>query len=443
LSLSGTFDGVTRVITGTGFGTKATAAPIVFDDFDSGSVNANWGYDYSQDDYQTVVTDVKHNGGYALEGEYAVGSGSSGCYAGAFNSYAGSGYNQYWYVSFWFRKNFTWGTAGDVKFGNYKLNRFNNNSDSTNCYVELAAGDNAKRTIEYGSGTKYWSFNRDSNIPSNTWVFLQTWWKVGDNSDGAMGFSCNSNVVFNETGLDFGARTTLDEQIYGFYNARGQSTFAGEKVWIDEMYVDKSWARVIIGDQPVYLNCTKYAMQIPSAWADTEITVTLNQGSFTGAENMYLFVVDSTGAVSDGLLITGDAGIEEGDDDNTPPSIGGFNPSNGATGVAVDTSIVFVVSDGASGIDLDSLTLSNAVSVNNVSMVSGLSTTGNKSSVTCTLDNADLGNFEQGETVTVGVNIKDLSENSVLTTWDFTTEDNTFRQNAETITLNGQTLELK
>jgi hypothetical protein len=182
-------------------------------------------------------------------------------------------------------------------------------------------------------------------------------------------------------------------------------------------------------------------VQIPTTWSATSITFTANQGTFTGTDNIWAFVVDSTGAVSPGLSVSGASG-GGGVADTTPPSVGMTTPSNGAGGVSPTTSIVFVASDEASGVDLNSLTIANNVSVNNVNMVSGLACVGNKTSVTCTLDNADLGNFQPGQTVNLGVHINDLSSNGVLYTASFTVLNNTINWGGQTFSPKGQTLTL-
>jgi hypothetical protein len=56
----------------------------------------------------------------------------------------------------------------------------------------------------------------------------------------------------------------------------------------------------MIGDAAIFSQCTHREIQIPTAWSDTEITVTFNQGSFTDYETCYLFVVDSDGTASAG-----------------------------------------------------------------------------------------------------------------------------------------------
>lgn len=71
--------------------------------------------------------------------------------------------------------------------------------------------------------------------------------------------------------------------------------------WADNIYLDTTWARVMIGDNPVFENCTLREPQIPSAWSSTSITVTINTGEFTPGKQIYFFVVDQDGNPSPGF----------------------------------------------------------------------------------------------------------------------------------------------
>ncbi|MFX0197666.1 MAG: LVIVD repeat-containing protein [Candidatus Hodarchaeota archaeon] len=66
----------------------------------------------------------------------------------------------------------------------------------------------------------------------------------------------------------------------------------------DDVYIDNSWQSVWIGDASSWDNCTHREIQIPTAWSDTSITITVNQGSFPRCEQVYLFVVDADGNVN-------------------------------------------------------------------------------------------------------------------------------------------------
>lgn len=73
--------------------------------------------------------------------------------------------------------------------------------------------------------------------------------------------------------------------------------------WVDDLYVDNTFARVEIGNNVNYDNCTHREIQIPTFWADGSITVTLNRGSFGPSDSVYLFVTNSALQTTSGYPI--------------------------------------------------------------------------------------------------------------------------------------------
>lgn len=74
----------------------------------------------------------------------------------------------------------------------------------------------------------------------------------------------------------------------------------GDAEWFfDDIYLQfGDRARVELGDTPVWETCTHREIQKPTAWTDGSISITLNYGSFTPGQTVYLFVVRDDGAVS-------------------------------------------------------------------------------------------------------------------------------------------------
>ena len=63
-------------------------------------------------------------------------------------------------------------------------------------------------------------------------------------------------------------------------------------------------ARIEIGDNPEYSNCTNLAVITPTSWSENSITATVRSGSITDGSNVYLFVIDSNGSISNGYPAT-------------------------------------------------------------------------------------------------------------------------------------------
>jgi hypothetical protein len=62
-----------------------------------------------------------------------------------------------------------------------------------------------------------------------------------------------------------------------------------------DVYVDTSWARIVLANSSSLSTATIKEMQIPSAWANGSITATVNLGKFSSGQTTYLFVFDSDG----------------------------------------------------------------------------------------------------------------------------------------------------
>lgn len=103
-------------------------------------------------------------------------------------------------------------------------------------------------------------------------------------------------------------------RMYIVHGVKANVTFpAHYRYWADNVYLDTTWARVMIGDDPVFENCTLREPQIPSSWSDNDITVTVNTGEFPSGKEVYLFVVDADGNPSSGfgpVIIGGTADID-------------------------------------------------------------------------------------------------------------------------------------
>lgn len=78
------------------------------------------------------------------------------------------------------------------------------------------------------------------------------------------------------------------------------------RVFFDDVYIaygDNARARVEMGNNATYANCTNLTICTPTSWGSSSITATVRQGSFSTGP-AYLFVVDADGVVSDGYEIT-------------------------------------------------------------------------------------------------------------------------------------------
>ena len=64
--------------------------------------------------------------------------------------------------------------------------------------------------------------------------------------------------------------------------------------YFDDVYVDNTFSRVILGDAPHYTDCRIVEPQIPIEWSDNTITITVNQGAIPhGTNYLYIFSADN------------------------------------------------------------------------------------------------------------------------------------------------------
>lgn len=75
------------------------------------------------------------------------------------------------------------------------------------------------------------------------------------------------------------------------------------KMYFDSIYVDNSFARIEIGDQPTYDSCTHREIQLASSWSDSQIEFNVNKGTLPDGQ-AYLFVIDESGTASSGYPIS-------------------------------------------------------------------------------------------------------------------------------------------
>lgn len=83
------------------------------------------------------------------------------------------------------------------------------------------------------------------------------------------------------------------------------------RVYWSELYVDNTLARIEIGNNANFEACTHREIQIPTAWSADSVSFVANHGTFADGANVWLFVVDRNGQVSDGVPVT--LGVGGGD----------------------------------------------------------------------------------------------------------------------------------
>lgn len=341
---SGTMShGQTVTITGSGFGSKSSAAPHVWDTLEDGSCDTTatvgtWG---DADGYP--------NGSLAISSSNARHANSTYCASGTFDvigetiAFAANTSSSTWYVQYWIYldSEFSWGN------NNVKLFRLWDTSNDENLRIQSYNNvDIVVENCDTGHGEFYWGacppspsggwwpvvpggtcadavFGHTCNcgeiiagsldwsyfqtdFSKGTWHLMQFEFRDGDASaaNGYLKWWVDGRLVFHHE--DITTRTTSRAKYanqIGFF--RDSTSDGSGSIFIDDAYADTTWSRVEIGNASTYATCTHREIQPPTSWADGSIAITFNQGSFSAEDTAYVYVVDSTGAVnSSGYEIT-------------------------------------------------------------------------------------------------------------------------------------------
>lgn len=326
----------TITITGSTFGTKATAAPHKWDDFETGSVGST-----VTNGWFTYSNLSGHAPQYSSERQRAPGRLTKAAY----QNYLDGNYNstlalvdqspgfRSLYFSGWFYREVGGAPSRNVK----PFSMRGGPSDSWNApsvrydqYPDQGAGQ--MMTSERSDGTCNDPRGSDSNVSAdwgvgdqlytNGWHRMEVW--INTDSGGS-----NGEYTIWHDGVESGS---IKGRVFGhdcpfpavflfsyFSTDTGSPTSWMKSFW-DEAYFDRTRARVEIGNASTWSASTHREIQIPSAWSNGSVTVTVNQGSFSAGEKAYLYVVDSNGNSSGGFPVTIGSGGGESASSPAAPS---------------------------------------------------------------------------------------------------------------------------
>lgn len=318
--VSGTLShGGTVTITGSGFGTKATAAPLVWDDASGTSMTDKWsgawpnalpGYNIG---YYAPMRGIglphSHDTRY-IAGAHAADTGANSGYdVMMYKAIKLPAFPYYIYVSWYQRADNQWTFGGD---NNFKIFDYSEGTEpyavANNwyiCYGPPHPSSNTDNGLQWtdspplanpdNNGHNSW-WGKAVNPMAGQWSKVEMTIKVSNKSDGYMNIWENGQLVMNYSGItDMYGGTDRSIAVGGYARMQGYTT---NWRYYDDVYLDTTLSRVVLADKPVLSQATIVENQIPSAWSDGSITAKVNLGKFTSGQPAYLFVVDSAGNVS-------------------------------------------------------------------------------------------------------------------------------------------------
>jgi len=223
------------------------------------------------------------------------------------------------YLSFWIR--YSWGTVqGQIKtwrimddWNEFTTHVSNFQHRDVNSYYFQRKAEDVVSTVNF------------LRYPEQSWVLVEVQAKqssgtgVADGSWEVWRSNADGTVISKPTSIanikTRGSGGQLWNQLMlGQYVADGATT-----IYYDDVYVDNSWARVVLGDKPVYADCSIREIQIPTSWSINSITLRVNKGSFSSGSTAYLYVIDENGNISNSkAVVIGSS--ETTSADTTPPN---------------------------------------------------------------------------------------------------------------------------
>lgn len=306
--VSGTLKhGSTITITGAGFGQKDPAPPIIWADFEDGKLNPSklgqmkrWSGSVEYSNFAITTENQAPHSQYSVVGVYSprihtfsfevVNPPEKGGWTRVYNfqkryyDFDHTGNQNFWML--------LPGTNGGTGFGA--------TWDSEGGRCGNGAEGYAGGVIGSYQGTPY---------TKHQWFTEEFTWQfeggTGRNLDGTRGpggtgiwdYTRNGRKVQHRENVNNGpihpTRLIADN-----YIAEQALPPEGSKVYMDDIYIDDTYARVMIGNASTLARSTVREIQIPSTWSDVSITVMLNQGGFIEFDRVYLYVIDANGDVN-------------------------------------------------------------------------------------------------------------------------------------------------
>jgi hypothetical protein len=294
-------EGNILTIAGSGFGSKPSASPLVFDNFEAGTVGAKvltskatvgqWqngaGYDVP-----VYSSEQKHAGSKSVK----LVARPNGAYSLSLNQ---NGSFPVVYMDWRVRLHYL-----DRPSRSWKPWRLYGNNDKLQANANLQCGASGMSIIHEGGDGGYWW--DDMPFGQDKWQHYQVILRASSApgvADGVVKQYIDGKLVSDHRNVVTRTTSAHWENIrVGHYWATdGVPECAGNSgadIFIDNIYIDTTWARVELGNASTYSASTKREIQIPVSWGANSIQLKVNAGSFTPGSQAYLYVTDADGVVN-------------------------------------------------------------------------------------------------------------------------------------------------
>jgi hypothetical protein len=351
----------TVTIGGSGFGSKGTAAPVVWDDASGASITDKWtgAWPNNNPTYNTIYRapqrgiNLPHNHiTRYIAGAHGEGLGANFGYAVMFfKTRSFSAYPYYSYLSWYQRADDAWVFGDDNNFKTFAFSvgttpyEMPNNwylayntplPNSRTSGASYIFGDDSNGIALHfpdANGHNQW-WDGAVNPMSGVWTKIEMEVKYTNQNDGYVKLWENGAIRVNYVGHTDGLQgNTRTEGIGGYGRMYNQPN---NWRYFADAYLDYSRARVILGNASTLANSTIREVQIPTSWSSSSVSVSANLGKFSNGQTVYLYVVDPNGTVNpQGYPVS----LGTTTPDTTPPTVAVSAPVNGATNVAATATV--------------------------------------------------------------------------------------------------------
>jgi len=303
--------GMTLQITGQLFGNKPQASPRYWADFESGIDPSDLGLLQAWDEFrgELTVENGRPRSTSSIRSDISSTSGAHGPVVLRMGS-------DRWYA--FFKRYYAFDITidqGPIGF-NLKMNRmwpeqrgsalpYGNNIRMS--YQGSEGLVNGRTTAENTQGERHRWGNSTPFIPE-AWQTDEIVYALGgvDVKNGIFDYYRNGEKAGGDSQwiMRTAERPHRYEQF--FFDQVSNGTGPGPLwVYYDEIYLDDTWARVMICTRSIWTMCKRKEIQIPTSWSDTNINIVLNFGDINIQNNtLYIYVIAEDGSVNQrGVLV--------------------------------------------------------------------------------------------------------------------------------------------
>ena len=282
-------------ITGSNFGIKTPAAPLLWDDFSRGTsgqpLSSGTGSPWTVESACAgTYSNAIHYGQNALSAAQVLKTNAA-CHTrttlGVLGNQTKIFLSYHYYV--------VPGGTGD----HTKMGRIGSDNDVHSFPLAGLTAFNPNYWYVIAGSVETNLLNMANGAPEGQWTRDDLWSTIGTKNvaNGTVGAWRNAVRLFYNTAvktLADGASSTVYNQVFlPYYNESGTRT-----IYIGDVYIDNTLARVELGNKASWLSCTKREIQIPSEWAGSRAVCKINRGTFGTSDKLFLYVVDASGATN-------------------------------------------------------------------------------------------------------------------------------------------------